>query len=111
MTEARIYKYPVPIDNQWHKHTITSPHDLGIVYVDMVPRSDVLNFYAANVEGEVTVDMEFKAFATGEVFDLNETYYVGSLRDGIFVWHLLCRDAVSDGLAERTLGAVNEKIE
>lgn len=85
MTEARIFRYEVPVDDRWHPLDVPDP--CQIVQVGC-RRRDVVEFWAISVGS--TWPRQFRVVGTGQPFDLNEDVYKGTavVPEGDLVWHL-----------------------
>jgi hypothetical protein len=81
----RIYRYEVPVDEEWHKITLTGP----ILHVAS-RESDIVEFWSWTND-HPPISYMFKAFGTGwpvpEI--VSSIQYVGTaLATNGFVWHL-----------------------
>ncbi len=81
MTES-IYRYEVPVDDQWHEHPLSG----GIVHV-AGRRHAVVEFWARHTGGP-TVPRQFRVFGTGHPMPEGLDHR-GAVLDGPFVWHLM----------------------
>ncbi len=98
MTDRRVLRYEVPVDDQWHR--IRCPGEVRHVAARQV---DVVEFWA--VTGPWIgrgVDREFRVYATGQPIPASRVrglwYEGGAITpDGALVWHLFSRSAVGEG--------------
>lgn len=97
----QIYRYEVPVDGQWHEHTLMGP-----VLSVACRRRGVVEFWSPGVEAEAVAASatlrglqfrrRFLVVGTGERIP-ESAYYRGTVldADGALVWHLL--EGVGDG--------------
>lgn len=80
-----IFRYEVPVDDQWHEIDLTGP----IVYVALRDPS-VVEFWAWHTDGPA-VTSEFRVFGTGHPLPAGPLTYRGSVvtAGGHLVWHLM----------------------
>jgi hypothetical protein len=87
MTTPAIYRYEVPVDDQWHGH------DLGgdILHVD-ARNPYIVEFWALHGGGS-TVRRVFRAFGTGQPLPDDHGRHIGTAvtAGGALVWHLMER--------------------
>jgi hypothetical protein len=79
-----IYRYEVPVDDQWHLIALSGP----IVHVDgRTPH--VVEFWALH-QGAPTVERAFRVFGTGQPLPLDAGVHRGTVlaAGGRLVWHL-----------------------
>lgn len=84
MTDRRIYRYEVPVDDQWH-----SIHDCGEPLSTAARWSETtVEFWAWNTPTEQP--RLFRVFGTGHTIP-EGTVHRGLVfvRDGLLVWHLI----------------------
>lgn len=77
-----IYRYEVPVDDQWHEHPLTG----GIVHV-AGRRRGVVEFWARQTFGP-QVARRFRVYGTGHPMPSGLTHR-GTVLDGPLVWHLM----------------------
>ncbi len=85
MTTPAIYRYEVPVDDQWHEHDLSG----DVLHVSArSPR--IVEFWAMH-SGGPTVRRAFRAFGTGQPLPANCGRHVGSVitAGGALVWHLM----------------------
>jgi hypothetical protein len=82
----RIFRYEVPVDDQWH-HIRCGP----ILHVDCRHPAYV-EFWAVPVDDEEddVEDHRLRVFGTGHEMDAELVYEGTALAPGGFVWHLMC---------------------
>lgn len=92
MAESVIYRYEVPVDDQWHEIPLSGPvlHVAArtpYVYVARTPY--VVEFWALHSGGPM-VPRRFRVFGTGQPIDEQATHR-GTARSsyGRMVWHLM----------------------
>lgn len=88
----KIYKYPVPVDDQWHDLPVTGK----ITHIGPDPfRNDVIYVWAVHDDqgSQDAGTRRFRVFGTGHELPPNTRpeNILGSVqtRDGMFVWHLI----------------------
>ena len=87
----KIYKYPVPVDDQWHDLALTGM----ITHIGPDPfRNDVIYVWAIHSDSAQSEgSRRFRVFGTGHELPANTRpeNVLGSVqtRDGQFVWHLV----------------------
>lgn len=83
-----IFRYDVPVDDQWH----TIPLSGQVVRVGARFR-DVVEFWALHTAGAPQFERQFRVFGTGHPMPAEAHTYVGSaeirLPVGRLVWHLM----------------------
>lgn len=89
-TKVRVLKFPIPLDDEWHEIPYHRSYDgergwhigmqNGVVMLWTIPTTEV-------VETDDRVDL-LKVVGTGHRWD-SRNYYVGSVQDGPFVWHVI----------------------
>jgi hypothetical protein len=86
MTNTRMLRYEVPVDDQWHTLACGIPMAVGC------RRNDVVEFWAYEMSPQPPT-RQFRVFGTGQPFDKDDIWYAGSVTtpDGQYVWHLLER--------------------
>jgi len=84
VSESRVYRYTVPIDDQWHAHDLSG----AILHVDC-RNYDVAEFWALSTGGP-PITRHFRVFGTGHTVPGSATHHGTALSpgDGMFVWHL-----------------------
>ena len=81
-----IYKYSVPVDDQWHEVSTSIP--ARIVHVDCQGGFGTVNVWAEfDLEAQETSSRKMRAFATGQPIP-DGASYVGTALAGPFVWHV-----------------------
>jgi hypothetical protein len=81
-----IYKYPVPVDDQWHE--VLTPGPSVIVHVDCQGAFGTVNLWAeVDIDAAGSLTRKMRAFATGQAIP-DGIYYVGTALAGPFVWHV-----------------------
>lgn len=95
--KGRLYKYEVPIDGKWHEIELVAPLE-GIIQHVACQHRDAVAFWSVWTDHPDTekLKFEFRVFATGDEFDINETMYCGTALSGPYVWHLLARGPKED---------------
>ena len=90
MSDRRIFRYEVPVDDQWHVHALSGP----IVHVGC-RKPSVVEFWAFATNGP-TVDRAFCAFGTGQPLPPAAARHVGTVfaAGGALVWHLMEHESV-----------------
>jgi hypothetical protein len=91
MKEMTVGRYGVPVDDQWHAHTLSGP----IVHVDC-RRHDVVEFWAIIFQGAESFTRYLRVFGTGQSIPSDAVHrgtalspYGGfSANYGSLVWHL-----------------------
>lgn len=85
---GRILRYEVPVNDEWHTHTLRGP----IVYVG-ARDPGVVEFWAAD-NGGCESDRQFRVFGTGHQLPDARIAHHGSVivADGALVWHLIERE-------------------
>ena len=88
MSQARIFRFEVPVDDQWHPLDVPDP--LTVTRIGC-RRRDVVEFWAV-AHGQ-TWPRQFLVVGTGQPFDLNRDIVHGTAvaPEGDLVWHLLER--------------------
>lgn len=79
-----IYRYEVPVDDQWHKLPAEYPLMVGS------RERGVVEFWCLNIDNR---PREYRVYGTGHAID-GEPVYEGSTYDGStnsLVWHLFSR--------------------
>lgn len=88
MRERRIFRYEVPVDDQWH----TIPLSGAVVQVD-AQRPDVVEFWAFHCPGAPQLARKFRVFGTGHPMPDEARTHVGAVvvaaPFGRLVWHLM----------------------
>ncbi|WP_047891755.1 hypothetical protein [Micromonospora sp. RV43] len=88
MPERRIFRYEVPVDDQWH----TRPLSGAIVQVG-AQRADVVEFWAFHFSGAPQLARRFRVFGTGQPMPDEAGTHVGAVvvaaPFGRLVWHLM----------------------
>lgn len=84
----KIYRYEVPVDDQWHPLSLA-----GIVRHVATRRPDVVEVWANHCGEEYErVDKEFRVYGTGQEWPENCRYVGTALAPGgQLVWHLMER--------------------
>jgi hypothetical protein len=82
MAEPAIWRYSVPIDDQWHE-----VHLSGAVLHVATRTVDAVDFWALN-SGGPQVSRRFRVFGTGHPLPVG-VRHVGTAPTGPFVWHLM----------------------
>lgn len=88
----KMYKFEVPVDGEWHEIELVGPEDCIVQHVGVQHRG-VVAFWSAWTDHSLAekIKLEFRAYRTGEEFDLDSTTYHGTVLDGPYVWHLISR--------------------
>lgn len=83
-----IWKYPVPVQD---RTVLRVPSDFDPLTVQVQGQS--LCLWAAVDSDLPLAEVEVRVLGTGYPVpeDLGGEYYVGSVQDGVFVWHVFCR--------------------
>ena len=86
-TTAAIYRYEVPVDDQWHTLCLSGP----IVHV-ATRRPDVVEVWATT-HGFGAYDVDLLVVGTGHRYPSTDVTHVGTavVPGGALVWHLLRR--------------------
>jgi hypothetical protein len=85
MTRA-IYKYAVPVDDEWHEVSIHGP--ARVLHVDCQDDYGTVYLWAeVDIEGTGDTVRNMRAFATGQAIP-DGASYVGTALTGPFVWHV-----------------------
>ncbi len=79
---GRIYRYEVPVDDQWYAHELS-----GAVLHVVGRRRGVVEFWALH-SGGPQVPRSFRVFGTGQPLP-GGVKHVGTVLDGPLVWHLM----------------------
>lgn len=82
---TKIYRYEVPVDDQWHAHEVSGP----ILHVSG-RTAHTVEFWAVHQDG-ATRRGEFRAFGTGQPLP-DDVQYVGTVVHPGLVWHLFGRE-------------------
>lgn len=84
MTEKRVFRYEVPVDDQWHAIRCTQPLKVECREVDTV------EFWAFSTDVRSLPVRRFRVFGTGQAIE-DEVDYVGTAvaPGGSLVWHLM----------------------
>jgi len=87
MTNQRqIFKYPVPIDDEWHE----IPNRLNShLHVGIQGRTVMVWTSPNEEDAPGPLMMWAKVVGTGEPFPM-DAGYVGTVQDPPFVWHVIC---------------------
>ncbi len=86
-----IYKYAVPVDDEWHE--VSMPGPARVLHVDCQSGFGTVNLWAeVDIEGLVDTIRSMRAFATGQAIP-DAAAYVGSALAGPFVWHVYAEAA------------------
>ena len=81
-----IYKYAVPVDDQWHE--VPTPLPASVVFVGCPDGFATVNVWAeVDPQGEETSTRKMRAFATGQPVP-DGASYVGTALAEPFVWHV-----------------------
>lgn len=81
-----IYKYSVPVDDEWHE--ISMPGPARVLHVECQGGFGTVNLWAeVDIEGEGSTVRRMRAYGTGMALPDNAVY-VGSSLAGPFVWHV-----------------------
>lgn len=82
-----IYRFEVPIDDQWHEFKLTG----HILHVGS--RSEgVVEFWAHQIEGNPLETVQLRVFGTGHEMPVASIYRGTTIApDGYYVWHLVER--------------------
>jgi hypothetical protein len=82
---ARIYRYEVPVDDQWHEF------DLGPVLAVGCRQADVVEFWAMHFDNGLTVRRRFIVVGTGHTLPVEASRHIGTAvaPGGQLVWHLM----------------------
>jgi hypothetical protein len=82
----RIYRYEVPVDDQWHGFALLGdPLHVGC------RRPDVVEFWARWSLNGTAVFREFRVVGTGHPLPEDVSRYHGTVPIGALVWHLVER--------------------
>lgn len=81
---TEIFKYTVPVDDQWHR--IESGHALHVAAQSV----NTVCFWAIHTDDADPLAWEYRAFGTGHPLP-KRTAYVGTAVIAPFVWHLMKR--------------------
>lgn len=85
MTRA-IYKYSVPVDDQWHE--VSMPGPARVLHVDGQGGLYTVNLWAeVDITAFGSTVRNMRVFGTGQALPEGAAY-VGSTLAGPFVWHL-----------------------
>lgn len=81
---TRIFRYEVPVDDQWHMHHCFTPLFVG------ARRLDVVEFWAVEWPG---AKRQFRVIGTGHATPEEGMEYRGTViaPGGLLVWHLMER--------------------
>ena len=80
---TRIFKYKLEMVT---KQTISMPVDAVVLCAQM--QCSELYIWAIVDENESCIDWEFLIFGTGDEFNFNNMRYIGTVQQGIYVWHI-----------------------
>ena len=81
-----VYRYEVPIDDQWHKISSTKPLHVGC------RKDDAVKFWARALGGYYY--LEYRVYGTGHLIEDSNAIYIGTTYAAAttaIVWHLLSR--------------------
>lgn len=84
MTRA-VYKYEIPVDDQWHGSTMPLPAQ--IVHAASQSRGVVCLWAEVAPDSTESAVRAFRVFGTGQPIP-EGAVYVGSALDGPYVWHV-----------------------
>ncbi|MGC4886612.1 DUF7352 domain-containing protein [Micromonospora sp. DT227] len=88
MRERRIFRYTIPVDDQWHTIPLSGP----VVMVG-AQLADVVEFWAIHSPGAPQLARKFRVFGTGQPLPDDAKTYVGTVEVraplGRLVWHLM----------------------
>jgi hypothetical protein len=81
-----VWKYEVPVDDQWHEVLIPQPG--RVLHVDSQgARTTVAVWAEVTPSSDELYPQRFRAFGTGQPIPARSNY-VGSTLAGPFVWHI-----------------------
>lgn len=81
-----IYKYAVPVDDEWHE--VSMPGPSRVVYVNCPQSFEIVNLWAeVDIEGVGDSRRRMRVFGTGQAIP-DGASYVGSTLAGPLVWHV-----------------------
>jgi hypothetical protein len=80
-----IYKYRVQVKEIWHE--VAMPSQAKIVHVACQDTSGVVSLWAEIENESASVTRSFRIYGTGQSIP-DDTDYVGTALDGMFVWHV-----------------------
>jgi len=81
-----IWKFPLEVRME---QRIRMPRDS--VIVDVQVQNGQICMWAICNPDRIEVDREFLIIGTGQEFDTTETYYRGTVQNGVVVWHIFER--------------------
>lgn len=89
MSESRVYRYEVPVDDAWHEITLGGP----ILHVASRDPA-MVEFWATHHEGEFNWSASFRVFGTGQLLDDDHGKHIGTAiaAGSALVWHLFRRE-------------------
>lgn len=93
MNEKRIYKYQLIPDHEW-RATVDMPMGANVLSTDFQPTERGVMVWAAVDEGVKLVRRTFLVVPTGQPFDCEDTYFIGTvqrqepLMGSILVFHI-----------------------
>lgn len=85
-TDPVVYRYEVPVDDEWHAHDIHG----NILHV--AGRSTAVVEFWVLRQGERFRRREFRVFGTGQPLPEDRGHYIGTVVHPGLVWHLFVRD-------------------
>ena len=85
-----IYKYEIPIDDQWHEFTM--PLQARVVHIGAQQADAVCAWAEVATGGDEIVKRSFRIFGTGHPIPSGAVHQ-GSVISGAFVWHAYARTA------------------
>lgn len=93
MTDQTIYRYEVPVDDQWHDFDLSGE----VVCVAARQGPEVVEFWA-RVYSSYAEKRRFRVFGTGHALP-EDVSHIGTALVGPLVWHLM-----EDVSAPRSIG-------
>ena len=88
---ARVLKYPIPIDDQWHDVPLAYGPDMYRAMWHIGIQDDVVMIWMRPHKEDAPTTERLKVVGTGHDYD-DRDYWVGTVQDPRgFVWHVIAK--------------------